>query len=125
MYHPPGQWRPIEAAPNDKYLLLGWRIPPDNPDGFLHLIATGTLQDGQWNEGPGPRPDFWMDELPTRGRRLMVDAPSGVAVIVGWDYQDGDQLYYDFDVTELEEGRWIEGPVQPDWWMFGPDLPIK
>lgn len=122
-YQAAWQWQPIGTAPSDKYLLLGWKTEPDNAEGFSHLIATSELHEGKWIDGPGPQPDFWMEELPYYGRQPMTEAPSGENIIVGWDTQEGDQHYYDFDVTELEGGLWIEGPIQPDWWMYGPGLP--
>ncbi len=118
----PWQWKPISSAPSGKYLLLGWQIEAPI-DGISYLIETGELDEGRWIDGPGPQPDFWMDELPYYRRKPMSSAPSGETIIVGWDFEEDGKQYYDFDVTELLDGEWVEGPIQPDWWMYSPSLP--
>ncbi|RZF63486.1 hypothetical protein EWE75_15695 [Sphingomonas populi] len=122
-YQPPWRWRTIDTAPEDEYLLLGWKTEPDNPEGYSHIIAAGYVRDGTWLDGPAPPPDFYMEELPYHSRRPMSEAPNGMVIIVGWDIREGNTLTYDFEVTTLEEGHSIDGFAQPDWWMDGPRLP--
>jgi hypothetical protein len=57
----------------------------------------------------------------------IASAPSDTHILLGWS--DGGQaarnLGYDFlfDAGSLHDGRWLAGPVQPDWWMEGPPPP--
>lgn len=62
---------------------------------------------------------------------IMIDdwkpistAPSGETILLAWD-DGGDDYDFLFSEGELENGVWLDGPKQPDWWMYCPVPPSK
>lgn len=109
LYRPP-TWQPIATAPSDQYILLGWS---EGDDEYDFLIAAGELDAGQWIDGPGPGPDWWMSEPDLRYRNPIATAPDGETLVLIWEHGE----YYDFGVGELIDGIWQDGPEQPTGWV--------
>lgn len=103
-------WQPIGTAPSGEHILLGWS---QGDDEFDWLIGAGELSDGFWVDGPGSQPDWWMSEPPYAHRRPIQSAPDNETLVLIWE----DEECYDFDVGELSDGCWDEGPIQPTGWI--------
>ncbi len=108
-YRPP-TWQPISTAPSDEHILLGWS---EGDDEFDFLISAGKLHAGQWIDGPGPQPDFWMSEPDLRYCNPISRARDGETLVLIWHHDE----VYDFDVGELIDGVWQDGPEQPTGWV--------
>lgn len=103
-------WQPIASAPSGEHILLAWNEGDDEYDWFLNAA---TLQEGRWVDGPGPQPDWWMSEPDRMRQKPISTAPDGESLVLIWDDED----CYDFDVGELIDGKWQDGPVQPTGWI--------
>lgn len=103
-------WLPIGTAPSGEHVLLGWS---SGNDEFDWLIAAGALVDGRWLDGPGPQPNVWMREPEFSRRRSIGTAPDNEALVLIWE----DEEFYSFDVGELSDGFWPDGPIQPTGWI--------
>lgn len=51
-------------------------------------------------------------------------APSGETILLAWD-DGGDDYDFLFSEGELHDGVWLDGRMQPDWWMYCPAPPSK
>lgn len=103
-------WQPIVTAPSEEHILLGWS---EGDEEFDWLITAGELSDGRWLDGPGPQPDWWMSAPPYASRKPIQTAPNNQTLVLIWEDED----CYVFDVGELRDGCWLDGPEQPSGWI--------
>lgn len=109
LYQPP-TWQPIATAPDGEHILLGWS---EGDEEFDYLITAGQLHAGEWIDGPGPQPDWWMSEPDLRYREPIANALNDATLVLLWERENE----YDFDVGELSDGIWRDGPEQPTGWV--------